>query len=137
MKLYQWGQSVASFAGASSESPAAEREWWASLQALPTLPSVLFRFLGLVGDPQKTTEEMAEFICQDPALLARVLPLLPEGFSAANSGGTSLRQAVGSLDRERMRALAHTTPLIRTLEPAAAGAFTMILWERSLLCAHT
>jgi hypothetical protein len=36
-----------------------------------------------------------------------------------------------------MRALAHTTPLIRTLEPAAAGACAMILWERSLLCAHT
>ena len=49
-----------------------ESDW--AVPALPTLPSVLFRFLGLVGNPETTAEDLADFIWKDPALLARALP---------------------------------------------------------------
>ena len=40
-------------------------------RALPTLPAVLFQFLGLVADRNTTDEQLAELIWTDPALLAR------------------------------------------------------------------
>ncbi|MDP2735015.1 MAG: HDOD domain-containing protein, partial [bacterium] len=42
------------------------------LRALPTLPSVLFHFLGLIADPAVSEQQLAEFIWKDPSLLARV-----------------------------------------------------------------
>lgn len=117
-----------------------ETKWWEEVRALPTLPSVLFRFLGLVGDRQTSNETLAEFICQDPALLARVLPVLPAAPAPGQNEGVmcerTLHQAVASLGRERIRALAHTTPLLRTFEPGDSGSYATTLWERSLLCAH-
>ncbi|MSO20633.1 MAG: HDOD domain-containing protein [Acidobacteria bacterium] len=133
MKAHNWGIQATSISGSYAEPSAFAANWWDGVRALPTLPSVLFRFLGLVGDSRNTVEEIAEFVCQDPALLARVLPVLPEGFSSVDD--KPLRQAISSLGRDRLRALAHTTPLVRSLDTACSGSYAATLWERSLLCA--
>jgi HD-like signal output (HDOD) protein len=114
---------------------ASEQDWCAGMWALPTLPSVLFRFLGLVGDPGVGTLELAEFIWKDPALLSRALPMASAPSMATSEEGGSLRAAVADLGRQRLRNLAFTTPLLRSLEPVGLGAYALTFWERSLLCA--
>jgi HD-like signal output (HDOD) protein len=110
-------------------------DWWADLRALPTLPSVLFRFLGLVGDSKVGSKELAEFIWKDPALLSRALPIAAVNWNRAEGCEDSLQQSIGRLSRERIRKLAFTTPLLRSFEPLGIGSLAITFWERALLCA--
>ncbi len=112
-----------------------EQDWWAGMRALPTLPSVLFRFLGLVGDPNVTTADLTDFIWKDPALLSRALPLIAPGGERSEEQENSLHDGVAALSRERIRNLAFTTPLLRSFEPLGTTSYAITFWERSLLCA--
>ena len=129
MSTQTWIESVPQRAARQNES-----DWWVSMRALPTLPSVLFRFLGLVGDPKVGAAELADFIWKDPALLARALPLAAANWSRMDEADDSLRNAIASLSRERIRNLAFTTPLLQTFEPLGTGSYAVTFWERSLLC---
>ncbi len=104
-------------------------------RALPTLPAVLFRFLGLVADARTTDQELAELIWTDPALLARAMSALNASSVERNLPAGQLRQAIASLGRERLRRLAYTTPLLRSVEPLRTGFHPATFWERALLCA--
>ena len=90
-----------------------EYDWWFDMRALPTLPSVLFRFLGLVGDPAVDADELAKYIWKDPALLSRAMPLAASRNRTQEPDG-SLQQSIASLGRERLRNLGFTTPLLRS-----------------------
>jgi len=109
-------------------------DWWVDMRALPTLPSVLFRFLGLVGDPKVGTKELAEFIWKDPALLSRALPIAADNWDRGQDGEESLQKSIAILSRERIRKLAFTTPLLRSFEPLGTGSYAITFWERALLC---
>lgn len=142
MKLFNWedgartaGTTTAHGATATREAFTVESRLWDGVRALPTLPTSLFQFLGLTGDPDRTMDEIADFVCQDPALLARMLPLIPGSFASADPAGLSLREAIRSFGRDRIRALANITPLIRSFEPAASGSYARLLWERSAAAA--
>ena len=109
-------------------------DWWVEMRALPTLSSVLFRFLGLVGYPKVNTKELTDYIWKDPALLSRVLPIAAPNWSREKSEDPSLRKAISRLSRERIRHVAFTTPLLRSFEPLGTGSYAITYWERSLLC---
>ena len=109
-------------------------DWWVDMRALPTLPSVLFRFLGLVGDPKVSSKELAEFIWKDPALLSRALPIASDNWDRGQDGEESLQKSIAMLSRERIRKLAFTTPLLRSFEPLGTGSYAITFWERALLC---
>jgi len=109
-------------------------DWWVDMRALPTLPSVLFRFLGLVGDPKVSSKELAEFIWKDPALLSRALPIAADNWDGGQDGEESLQKSIAMLSRERIRKLAFTTPLLRSFEPLGTGSYAITFWERALLC---
>jgi len=111
-----------------------EGDWMGDMRALPTLPSVLFRFLGLVGNPSVSQSELADYIWKDPALLARVLPLAEAG-ATRRGAADSLQSHIAALSHARIRNIAFTTPLLRSFEPLGTGSYAMTLWERSLLCA--
>jgi putative nucleotidyltransferase with HDIG domain len=96
---------------------------------------VLFRFLGLVADRSTTDEQLAEMIWTDPALLARAISAVNASPRERNLPAGQLRQAIASLGRERLRQLAYTTPLLRSVEPMRTGFHPATFWERSLLCA--
>jgi putative nucleotidyltransferase with HDIG domain len=144
MKLYNWDDAgrtatatpTAATAGAKGgQAFSSAPRLWDGVRALPTLPSSLFRFLGLTGDPDRSMDEIADFVCQDPALLARVLPLTAGCFTSPDPAGPTLRDTIRSFGRERIRALANITPLIRSFEPASSGSYATLLWERSVSAA--
>ena len=119
--------------GANGENGAPRLvEGW---RALPTLPAVLFQFLGLVADRETTDEQLAELIWTDPALLARAISAVNASTAERNLPAGQIRQAIGLLGRERLRQLAYTTPLLRSVEPMRTGFHPATFWERSLLCA--
>jgi HD-like signal output (HDOD) protein len=111
-----------------------EGEWMSDMRALPTLPSVLFRFLGLVGNSSVSQAELADYIWKDPALLARVLPLAEADAVRRGSSG-SIQTQIAALSHARIRNIAFTTPLLRSFEPLGTGSYAITVWERSLLCA--
>ena len=104
-------------------------------RALPTLPAVLFRFLGLVADPSTSDPQLVELTWTDPALLARAMAAVNASPATRNLPVTQLRLAIASLGRQRLRHLAYTTPLLRSVEPMRMGFHAATFWERSLLCA--
>ena len=57
----------------------------------------------LTGDPDRTMDEIADFVCQDPALLARILPLIPDCFTSSDPTAPTLRDHIKSFGRERIR----------------------------------
>src|SRR3972149_5948537 len=81
-------------------------------RALPTLPAVLFRFLGLVANAGTSDPQLVELIWNDPALLARALAAVHASPATRNLPVTQLRVAIASLGRERLRHLAYTTSLL-------------------------
>jgi len=129
MATQTWVETMPATAASHSE-----QDWWVDLRALPTLPSVLFRFLGLVGDSKVGPEELAEFIWKDPALLSRALPLATANRDRVAREEQSLQKEIASLSRARLRNLAFTTPLLRTFEPLGTGSYAITYWERSLMC---
>jgi putative nucleotidyltransferase with HDIG domain len=64
-----------------------------------------------------------------------VLPLIPESFTSADPACKSLRESIKAFGRDRIRALANITPLIRSFEPVASGSYAAMLWERSISAA--
>ena len=88
---------------------------WEGWRALPTLPAVLFRFLGLVADSGTSDQQLAELIWTDPALLARAMAAVNASPSSSNLPVTQLRLAISWLGRERLRHLAYTTPLLHSV----------------------
>ena len=106
------------------------------LRALPTLPSVLFHFLGLIADPAVSEQQLAEFIWKDPSLLARVISTMNSSSPDRSFPANYLPQAIATLNRDRIRHLAYTTPLLCSLEPWKPPFYSVLFWERSLLCAH-
>jgi putative nucleotidyltransferase with HDIG domain len=131
MKLYNWEE-----ASKSADAFTSEPKLWEGVRALPTLPSSLFKFLGLVGDSHRSIDDIVDFVCQDPALLARVLPLISECFTSPDPASATLRESIKGFGRERIRALASITPLIRSFEPVASGSYATTLWERSISTAN-
>jgi len=104
-------------------------------RALPTLPAVLFRFLGLVADSGTSDQQLAHLVWTDPALLARAMSAVNASPATRNLPVTKLREAIGWMGRERLRHLAYTTPLLRSVEPMRMGFHAATFWERALLCA--
>lgn len=103
-------------------------------RTLPTLPAVLFRFLGLVADSGTSDQQLADLVWTDPALLARAMAAVHASPSARNLSVPQLRQEIAGLGRERLRHLAYTTPLLRSVEPMRMGFHAATFWERALLC---
>ena len=71
----------------------------AGSRALPTLPAILFRFLGLVADRGATNEQLADLIWTDPALLARALSAVNASPAYRHLAVGQLRPAIASLGR--------------------------------------
>ena len=106
------------------------------VKALPTLPSVLFRFMKLVGNPGATLEQLAEFILTDAALLIRVIPLANSSSPGWSLPGGSLRGAIALLGRERLQNVALTMPLLWRDGGLRMGLNLGTVWARSLFCAR-
>jgi putative nucleotidyltransferase with HDIG domain len=107
------------------------------VKAFPTIPSMLFGFIKLAGNPGAAMGQLADFIMTDAALLIRVIALVNSSPWSRDLARGSLRNAIALLGRECLRKVALTTPLLHaSFGPLGMGFNLGTVWARSLFCAR-
>ena len=109
------------------------------LSALPTLPAVATRLLGLSSDEAADTGEVVRLIESDPAMSVAVLRLLARLDRTTANKHTSIERAVLSLGFRRVRDAALAVGVLQTLPlPAgrdAAGLDLVGFWTHAVATA--
>jgi len=94
-----------------------------TLQALPTLPSIIQRLQAEVRDPRSDAQSVATIIGNDPAMMARILKVVNSAFYGAREPISSLQLAVARLGMNAVSNIALSTTLFATLSPLESVTF--------------
>ncbi|MBZ0269923.1 HDOD domain-containing protein [bacterium] len=109
----------------------------ASIETLPSLPSVVTQVLQLANDPDASAKDFEEIISTDQALTAKVLKLVNSPFFGLRREVTSVPQAIVVMGMKSLRSIvlaAKTSSLLdRQLTPYGLGISG--LWKHSMSCA--
>lgn len=103
-----------------------------NLSALPTLPSVLKRVIGLVENPKTSLSDIGAFISKDPALTTRVLKMVNSPVYGFPGKISSVSQALVLLGLNVTKGLLIGVSVFDLMRKSMVG-----LWEHSLACALT
>lgn len=103
-----------------------------NLSALPTLPSVLKRVIGLVENPKTSLSDIGAFISKDPALTTRVLKMVNSPVYGFPGKISSVSQALVLLGLNVIKGLLIGVSVFDLMRKSMVG-----LWEHSLACALT
>ncbi len=79
-------------------------EW--NSEALPTLPAIAHRLIGMAGNDEANAAELAEIIGQDPSLTLKVLQAANSAFFALRMEVTSIRHALVLLGMQEVKRIA-------------------------------
>ena len=106
-------------------------------RTLPSPPRICEQILSLARSPDLELADLAELICRDPGLAARVLRIANSSFYARRRHVANLRDALVVLGINAAVSLALGFSLVHGLGSfnAHAGRYTRF-WSRSLLAAH-
>ncbi len=109
---------------------------WAN-PSIPTIPTIAVKLMELLNSKDVSSKEVAELICQDPALTVKVLRAVNSAFYALNTEVTNIRHATVLLGASEVLKIAITSVLAeRFLDvPASAKASAMKLWTHSVAVA--
>ncbi|GJM45202.1 MAG: phosphohydrolase [Gemmatimonadota bacterium] len=109
----------------------------ASIETLPSLPSVVTDVLRLANDPDASASDFEAIIRKDQALTAKVLRLVNSPFFGLKRSVESIPQAIVVLGMKSLRSVvlaARTSRLLdRQLTPY--GLASQGLWQHSISCA--
>lgn len=109
----------------------------ASIETLPSLPSVVTQVLQLANDKDAGAKDFEEIISTDQALTAKVLKLVNSPFFGLRREVTSIPQAIVVMGMKSLRSVvlaAKTSRLLdRQLVPYGLGESG--LWKHSMSCA--
>ena len=110
----------------------------AHLKTLPTLPQVALRIIGMINDPDSTTEDLEEVLTSDPAIVHKLLQVVNSAIFAGggHKGAWSLHEAIVRLGRKKVGAIAQQIKLMTTLMKPEDSLFDIRrFWEHSVGCA--
>ncbi|HMW42747.1 MAG TPA: GGDEF domain-containing protein [Plasticicumulans sp.] len=102
---------------------------------LPTLPAVAMRIIELGDDPDAGIGEIADVVCRDPALTAKLLKIANSPLYAQRRKVENLRQAMMLLGLNAAMTLALSFSLVGGFGASAGGLDHLRYWRRSLLTA--
>lgn len=102
---------------------------------LPTLPAVAMRIIELGDDPDAGLGEIADVVCRDPALTAKLLKIANSPLYAQRRKVENLRQAMMLLGLNAAMTLALSFSLVGGFGSASGGLDHRRYWRRSLLTA--
>jgi HD-like signal output (HDOD) protein len=94
----------------------------ASVDGLPSLPRIYGDLTAALESPNCGATEIAEVVCRDPALAAKVLQLVNSSFFGLPRQVTALPQAVAYLGVATLRSLVLSTEAMSLFRPAARAA---------------
>jgi HD-like signal output (HDOD) protein len=93
-----------------------------SVDGLPSLPRIYGDLTGVLESPNCGAEQIAEVVCRDPALAAKILQLVNSSFFGLPREVTSLPEAVAYLGVATVRSLVLSTEAMSLFRPAARAA---------------
>jgi HD-like signal output (HDOD) protein/CheY-like chemotaxis protein len=108
-----------------------------SVDGLPSLPTIYGDLTAALESPNCGAEQIADVVCRDPALAAKVLQLVNSSFFGLPRQVTALPQAVAYLGVTTLRSLVLSTEAMSLFRPAvrAAGLDVDALAERAVATA--
>jgi len=108
-----------------------------AVDGLPSLPRIYGDLTAALESPHCGAAEIAEVVCRDPALAAKILQLVNSSFFGLPRQVTSLPQAVAYLGVTTLRSLVLSTEAMSLFRPAAraAGLDVDALAERAVATA--
>ncbi|MDD5007404.1 MAG: HDOD domain-containing protein [Syntrophorhabdaceae bacterium] len=101
-----------------------------NINALPTIPGVLKRLLGVIENPGVSLNEISNFISNDPALTTKVLKMVNSPIYGFPGRISSVNQAVILLGLNVVKGLLLGVSVFELMQKTMIG-----LWEHSLGCA--
>ena len=101
-----------------------------NINALPTIPRVLKRLLGVIENPRVSLNEISNFISNDPALTTKVLKMVNSPVYGFPGRISSVNQAVILLGLSVVKGLLLGVSVFDLMQKTMIG-----LWEHSLGCA--
>jgi HD-like signal output (HDOD) protein len=93
-----------------------------SVDGLPSLPRIYGDLTAALESPNCGAEEIADVVCRDPALAAKILQLVNSSFFGLPRQVTALPQAVAYLGVATLRSLVLSTEAMSLFRPAAKAA---------------
>jgi len=93
-----------------------------AVDGLPSLPRIYGDLTAALESPNCGAAEIAEVVCRDPALAAKILQLVNSSFFGLPRQVTSLPQAVAYLGVATLRSLVLSTEAMSLFRPAARAA---------------
>ena len=93
-----------------------------SVDGLPSLPRIYADLTAALESPNCGSAEIADVVCRDPALAAKVLQLVNSSFFGLPRKMTALPQAVAYLGVATVRSLVLSTEAMSLFRPAARAA---------------
>ena len=106
------------------------REKIESVMALPTIPKVLNKLLGVIENPRVSLNEISNFIAGDPALTTKVLRMVNSPVYGFPGRISSVNQAVILLGLTVVKGLLLGVSVFDLMQKTMIG-----LWEHSIGCA--
>jgi HD-like signal output (HDOD) protein len=99
---------------------------------LPTLPGIAIKILEAVGKEQVNLKKLADIICADPPLSAKVLRLINSAFYGLVTKITSVQHAINLLGVNTIKNLALSFSLIKDYKTGKNGYFNYSQFWRTL-----
>lgn len=96
---------------------------------VPTLPSIYTQITDALQKPDVSIDEIAELVCREPAVSAKLLQMVNSPFFALRGRVTSVRDATNLLGLSRLRGLVLATTLFRQFDGAQCKSFSMARFE--------
>jgi HD-like signal output (HDOD) protein len=106
------------------------------IEDLPPLPSLVFRILDLLADPEFAMDKLEKLIGQDQSLVAKLIKVSNSVLYGGTGDVHSLREALTRLGMKIVKGLVITTST-RILFPktnSGMGILSKALWEHSVEC---
>jgi HD-like signal output (HDOD) protein len=103
-------------------------------EELATLPDIYVRIKLVLDDPTSSLVDVADALCTDGAMTARVLRIANSAFYGRSGQMSTVSGAVGLLGTQQVHDLVLATAVIQTLEDSFPPALRpSVFWRESLL----
>lgn len=107
--------------------------WIGRIGHLPTLPTVVYKTIQVVDNPNSSIRQISDVLAQDQSLSTRVLRLANSSYYGIPGGVKTIERAVTSLGLETVSQLVFTTAVFSQFDLKSDGPFDIReYWKHSL-----
>lgn len=108
------------------------------LEALPTLPTIVYELNRLINDPMSSASDISKVMERDQSLTAKVLRLVNSAYYAIPGGVTNLQRAIAYLGYDTINQLVMSATVFQTMNKSQLSQFDLpAFWKHAIGVAMT